>query len=100
MRRIRLLIALSLFAVGALSADHPHERQCGTHPSSAALRVADGNGGIYLPSSGVLRILIVFASFPDDTTAACLLARTSGAAVHEQLHRSRYDHPLHRMHSI
>lgn len=69
MLRIRLLVTLSLFAAGVFSADHPHARQCGTHPVPATLRPANGNGGIYLPSTGVLRILIVFASFPDDTTS-------------------------------
>ena len=69
MLRIRLLVTLSLFAAGVFSADHPHARQCGTHPVPATLRVANGNGGIYLPSTGVLRILLVFASFPDDTTS-------------------------------
>lgn len=70
----RRVILLSLLVLGVLSvpafpADHPHQRQCGTQPASAFLRTTDGDGGIYLPSTGVLRILIVFASFPDDTTA-------------------------------
>ncbi len=64
-----LMLALSTLTAAALSADHPHQRQCGTLPPPGLLRTADATGGIYLPSAGVLRILIVFASFPDDTTA-------------------------------
>lgn len=63
------LLMLGLLSRPASAADHPHTRQCGTHPAATLLRTADGDGGIYLPSAGVLRILIVFASFPDDTTA-------------------------------
>ena len=63
------LLMLGLLFRPASAADHPHQRQCGTNPAASLLRTADGDGGIYLPSAGVLRILIVFASFPDDTTA-------------------------------
>ena len=43
-------------------------RQCGTVPSARVTRTAARAGGIYLTSRGTLRVLLVFASFPDDET--------------------------------
>ena len=49
-------------------AGEPTVRQCGTVPSARVTRTAARAGGIYLTSRGTLRVLLVFASFPDDET--------------------------------
>ena len=41
---------------------------CGIHPGSPIVRSLDDSGGIYVTSGGTLRVLLVFASFPDDET--------------------------------
>ena len=41
---------------------------CGVHPGSPIVRSLDDTGGIYVTSRGTLRVLLVFASFPDDET--------------------------------
>jgi M6 family metalloprotease-like protein len=64
-----LLPLLLLCSVTVFTAEHPETQRCGTHPSAAVVRPAEGDGGIYLPSSGVLRVLVIFASFPDDSAA-------------------------------
>jgi M6 family metalloprotease-like protein len=43
-------------------------RQCGTSLRPATARPVETTGGKYLPSRGLVRILLVFASFPDDLT--------------------------------
>ena len=41
---------------------------CGVHPGSPIVRSLDDSRGIYVTSRGTLRVLLVFASFPDDET--------------------------------
>ncbi len=67
---IFLLILLPLTWTHAQDGATPF---CGTRASfpprlARTSATADGPGGIYITSSGTLRILLVFASFPDDTT--------------------------------
>ena len=50
------------------AADHPELFRCGARGTSATVRRTAETGGIYLPAAGVLRVLIVFVSFPDDET--------------------------------
>ncbi len=51
---------------GLFAGDHPAIQRCGTVGLSESFRPATGTGGIYLSAEGVLRVLVVFASFPDD----------------------------------
>ncbi|HEX9007503.1 MAG TPA: hypothetical protein VF889_09425, partial [Bacteroidota bacterium] len=74
MRRLSPIILLFLVPLSAAPAQDAAIPFCGTHgesspPLLARARVTTGeSGGIYITSTGTLRILLVFASFPDDTT--------------------------------
>jgi M6 family metalloprotease-like protein len=46
----------------------PNVQQCGTFARSGYSQPLGETGGIYITSKGTLRVLIVFASFPDDET--------------------------------
>jgi M6 family metalloprotease-like protein len=62
-----ILAALIIAASPAAGARRAGEPLCGITASPAAVRRAAGPpGGIYMPASGVVRVLLVFASFPDD----------------------------------
>ncbi len=70
-RSILIMIVCCLCSSPATAADHPALFRCGTHAPSvtpATVRRPAETGGIYLPAAGVLRVLIVFVSFPDDET--------------------------------
>ncbi len=72
---LRALILLPLSLAAAQPAPGPF---CGTRQAlppalaragiARAVATGDAPGGIYMTSQGTLRILLVFASFPDDTT--------------------------------
>ncbi len=65
---VRLIVLLVLpVAIFAQGADE-EARLCGLPPGSQRVRVFEDTGGVYIPSSGTLRVLMVFASFPDDET--------------------------------
>lgn len=65
-----LVLSLWLAAPGlGHGGDGAVRQQCGTAALSGVASPASGTGGIYLPAAGVLRVLVVFASFPDDETA-------------------------------
>jgi hypothetical protein len=61
---IALVLGCSAFAddVGRETA------QCGMHSDPARTPLLSEIGGIYMPARGTFRVLIVFASFPDDET--------------------------------
>jgi M6 family metalloprotease-like protein len=42
--------------------------QCGLHATPHSLKLPDEIGGKHMPARGVVRVLVVFASFPDDET--------------------------------
>jgi M6 family metalloprotease-like protein len=67
-KNIFLGISTSLLLAGSSFADdlaHP-VLQCGTRPNPQYSRPAGKVGGLHITANGTLRILIVFASFPDD----------------------------------
>jgi len=63
-------VVLLLVLSGSVSAQDADGggKLCGTLSGAASSRSLDGTGGIYMTSRGTLRVLIVFASFPDDET--------------------------------
>ena len=64
-----LTFLLALAAVGAAAQGEVQTPPlCGVHSGALALRPRDGAGGIHITSGGLLRVLVVFASFPDDET--------------------------------
>jgi M6 family metalloprotease-like protein len=68
---IRCLLLLFLCPAGIGAAQDEGAgipRQCGTTQHTGVAAPSAETGGIYLTAGGVLRILIVFASFPDDET--------------------------------
>ena len=60
-----LLLASIAAGLGQESVEIP---MCGLRGGPPSAHPYDATGGIYLPSIGTLRALIVFASFPDDET--------------------------------
>ena len=60
--RTGILLALLMTATGM--AQEP--RQCGLRPALQNSSSLNGIGGLHITASGTLRVLIVFASFPDD----------------------------------
>ncbi|MBP1656342.1 MAG: hypothetical protein H6Q31_943 [Bacteroidetes bacterium] len=67
----RCLLVLFLWSAGIVAARGEGVgalRQCGTTHQPGIVAPSAESGGIYLPAEGVLRVLIVFASFPDDET--------------------------------
>lgn len=71
MRAISAVILACAIGTGVLSAgERGTTFRCGTTgpPDATVARTVDAPGGIYLTSSGHLRVLVVFVSFPDDTT--------------------------------
>jgi hypothetical protein len=65
---IVMIVCCSFCSLSAPAADHTGPFRCGTRAGSVSVQRTAETGGIYLPSSGVLRVLIVFASFADDET--------------------------------
>ncbi len=66
---VALMIAFSIAATLAFSQSSPPDvRACGTYLSGMTAKVADDVGGRHITARGTLRILLVFASFPDDST--------------------------------
>ncbi len=57
-------ILLLIAAVFSVPAHSQSEEACGTPATSATAQV----GGVYLPSVGTIRILVVFVEFRGDTT--------------------------------
>jgi M6 family metalloprotease-like protein len=69
--RLRALCTVPLFAalmVSSTGLAGEQERLCGSQFSPAHTIPLSSPGGIYLPSAGTIRVLLVFASFPDDET--------------------------------
>jgi M6 family metalloprotease-like protein len=66
------LCCVALIATATLHAADSHpSRQCGTSftlPGPRIARTLDESGGRHLTAQGTLRVLIVFVSFPDDST--------------------------------
>ena len=72
-RQLRFLAGLPawllVLAGSATAGDLPRDaQQCGTTAVPGYSRSLDETGGIYITSKGILRVLVVFASFPDDET--------------------------------
>jgi len=68
-RILTLMFAAVLWQEISFASDAAQQR-CGTRVDVPASRVHQVNetGGIHITASGVLRVLLVFASFPDDET--------------------------------
>jgi M6 family metalloprotease-like protein len=66
-RLLLIILAISLATGGASSSTD--DLQCGLQSMPARVRQTADIGGRHLPARGTLRVLVVFASFPDDETS-------------------------------
>jgi M6 family metalloprotease-like protein len=66
---VGLLVLLLVLTGRATAGDNLRNvQQCGTTALPGSSQPLDETGGIYITSKGTLRVLVVFASFPDDET--------------------------------
>ncbi len=65
---VAVTLLIVLLSVGTHGNAQPLPAACGTTGATIQPHAASDTGGIYLTARGVLRILVVFASFPDDET--------------------------------
>ena len=63
------LLSVSALCPGASAGVRQNQPQCGLHVSPQQSRSPLETGGKHMPARGVVRVLLVFASFPDDTAA-------------------------------
>ena len=70
LRFIAFWVSITVILAGSVSAQDAaaESRLCGIQSDLQYVRPLDDAGGIHITSNGTLRVLIVFASFPDDET--------------------------------